>query len=222
MSTQKNGDGERFFHVEVWDAIPGRLALFGAAAPLDTSNLTLETPPIGFVSHIWSHRCPPPGPNWVRFARLCPPRTGPACRLGRIGFVSHVFTLRRPGLPSALGELGSFCIFCSQGTRRGWNGGIMEYWKDEAHRRFKVRRHFRLLQLAPLYNCLLQFGFLDVSVIRSFHHNKTVLDARLLTQKAKIPQKFSLLDRRVAEGKNQGQRATVGANNHSPPPIVNC
>jgi hypothetical protein len=41
---------------------------------------------------------------------------------------------------------------------------------------------------------------LDVSVVRSFHHNKTLLDAPLLTQKAKIPQKFSPPDQPSPEG----------------------
>ncbi len=52
---------------------------------------------------------------------------------------------------------------------------------------------------------LLPFGFLDVSVMRSFNHNKTLLDARLLTQKAKIPQKCLPPDAFSPEGERQGQ-----------------
>jgi hypothetical protein len=50
-------------------------------------------------------------------------------------------------------------------------------------------------------------GDLDVSVMRSFYHKKTLLDARLLTQKARIPQKSSPPDPPSPEGK---RRRTAG------------
>jgi hypothetical protein len=51
--------------------------------------------------------------------------------------------------------------------------------------------HCELVRLPSTDYRLLPFGDLGVSVMRSLYHKKTLLDARLLTQKAEIPQKSS-------------------------------
>jgi hypothetical protein len=51
----------------------------------------------------------------------------------------------------------------------------------------------------------------DVSVMISFHHKKTVLDAHLLTPTPKIPQKFSPPDRSSPQGAEDGERQAGGS-----------
>jgi hypothetical protein len=121
------------------------LGLFGALAPTWRVGLAPPIPPrgckLGSFCTFGGGGALSPGPNWVRFAHFHSPGTRLTCRLGRIGFVLHVFALRRPGLPAARAELGSFRTFHSSGEP-----AELELWNDGGHREFEVRARRLTLQ----------------------------------------------------------------------------
>ncbi len=119
-------------------------------------------------------------PNWVRFAQSSRvPRASPHPAPPEIGFVLRILPSagprRQPQGRRPTATLYSIRNIVTPGRDRGPKSAIEE---------------LGLFLQPPTGYRLRPFGFLAVSLTRSFYHKKTLLDARLLTQKGKMPQKF--------------------------------
>jgi hypothetical protein len=130
------------------------------------------------------------GPNWLCFALLPLVAQAPSLELG-------LFRILRPqeGRPSRRPPRIGFVWRPCPRVR----GGATPNWVCS----YKLPADYRPpATVFWLSRCL--------SVIRYFHHTKTVLDARVLTQKGRMPQKFPVWDPPSPAGMKEPLRRVPG------------
>jgi len=166
----------------------GKLGSFCTIAPgLHAPPASSHPAPagIGFVLHISLSAVPADRANWVRFAQSARAGTG------------RETSNRRHGTGYCLSRRTSRSVLFS---RRFWIVGTVSQYDPKKYisRRGAGTQGPKWVRSCPSLRPRASRswrpgprGDLDISLIRSFHHKKTFLDARLLTQKAQIPEKFS-------------------------------